>query len=346
VTGLYFVLLLLNLGFYWQKKPILAGICWGLASLIKLYTVPGLMAWIVWVIFSKKLAKNHNQWHYLKNFLLSYGLTVAVVMLPFMLISPKQILDYLIFHQFNQTVGISKLKIFNFFLSKDLILILASLSGIILTRNLLIGSAVLFWLIFYLVFKDLYYVYLGVFAPWLTAGFLQLLTWLKNQWPQNQLGQKLGLSLLILTTMFYLAIWPHQTTRLEGRFTQAKQAADYIQQLEKNQALYGSHEVAPLMALMANKKLYNNHIDTNAQLFSSGALDKQAISKQAVENGVYLLTKVVNIPQNTNVDAGYQNYFDQKLFKKYCQRLKIIEGAGYELFDDIAIYDCQHLSEL
>ena len=93
---------------------------------------------------------------------------------------------------------------------------------------------------------------------------------------------------------------------------------------------------------MTNKKLLANHIDTNAQLFASGVLNKQQISQQATQTGVYLLTKVANIPQNPNLDTGYQGYFDQKIFEKKCQRLEIIEGASYELFDDIAIYDCQN----
>ncbi|KUK79118.1 MAG: hypothetical protein XD95_0601 [Microgenomates bacterium 39_7] len=134
----------------------------------------------------------------------------------------------------------------------------------------------------------------------------------------------------------------HNQFRLEGRFPHAPEVAWYISQLEPKLPLYGSHEVAPLIALMTNNNLFDNYIDTNSQIFASGVLDKKEVSQQAAKQGVYLLSKVTNMEINANLDSGYEGYFDSEVFEEACERLTIIDGPKREFFSDVAIYRCQY----
>lgn len=337
LTGLHFVIFFIALAYYFREKPYLSGFFWGLATLIKLYVVPGFLGWIIWLKLSK-------QTKLLQKTIISYVLTGAIFMLPFLIISPWPVIDQIIIHQFNRPAGISKVKIFSFFIMHDLILLIMAGISFFVAKNLKTILPFLGWIIFYLIFKDLYYLYLGVLAFWIILSVYELFIYLKESAQGTWLGSSYQqLSIIIIISILFSQVVGirlyQQTIQPKGLFPQVEAVADFIKQLPQK-PLYGSHEVAPLVALKANRQLFNDHADTNAQLFGSGVLDKEKISAEAAQEGVYLLTKIANIPQNPNLDQGYEGYFDQKIFEKYCQRLEIFDGPDFELFSDIAIYEC------
>jgi hypothetical protein len=167
LTGLHFINLFISLAYLFRKKPVVSGILWALATLIKLYVIPGFLGWMLWLIFSKKL-------NAAKKTAIAYAATGALFMLPFLMMAPQAVINQIIIHQFNRPKGINKLSIFSFFLQHDFILIsLASFSWW-LTKNKKYLLPFLSWLLFYLIFKDLYYLYLGVLAPWLILSLTDL----------------------------------------------------------------------------------------------------------------------------------------------------------------------------
>ncbi len=339
VTGLHIVLLLLNLALLFDKKPFLSGVFWGLASMIKLYTAPGLLIYCGWLLYKK---------HYsaLIRLLIGFALTCLLIVLPFLMLAPVQLIEQILLHQFNRPPGISKLRVFTFFFVNDLMLIILGVAGFIFSNKELVKKVFLFflaWLIFYLVFKDLYYVYLGILAPWLTIGVIGLFEFIVIKWRQDGLGKKISISLILLLFFSHLPAlnYYYQNIRLDGLFIQADEVAQYINSLEPGVPLYGSHEVAPLIALMTDRELFNQYADTNAQVFGSGALDIKQVSKEAMEEGVFLLTKIANLEINQQIDSGFEGYFDREIFDQYCQRLEIIDGSKREVFTDVGVYWCR-----
>ncbi len=337
VSGLHFVTLFISLAYYWRKKPLLSGFFWGLATLIKLYVIPGFIGWIIWLLISKQLKK-------IKLMLLAYILTGAVFMLPFLLIAPKNVIDYIIIHQFNRPEGLNKLTVFSFFLVHDFALLILVAAGWIISKNKKYLLPIAGWVVFYLLFKDLYYMYLAVMAPWIILSGVDLLWHLKTSskidWLQEQFEP---IAYMIITTVFLAQLLGVRSYKKEiqqfGVFAQLPEVAAFIQGLPEK-PLHGSHEVAPLVALKTDRQLFGNHIDTNAQLYGSGVMNRKQISQEAAAKGVYLLTKVANIPQNKNLDQGYEGYFDPEVFNESCRRLKIFNGNGADVFDDVAVYEC------
>ncbi len=338
VTGLHFITLFLALAYRLRKKPIAAGIFWGLATLIKLYVIPGFIAWMIWLAISKK-------WLLLKKTLISYVLTGSIIMLPFLIAALPAVFEQIIIHQFNRPKGLSKLNVFRFFIQHDFLLLLLTAVSLFMIKNLKFILLISSWLLFYLLFKDLYYLYLAVLAPFLVLTIADLLSFIqhqsKNEFIKTQSDKiaiitvfSIILSQLIGINFYKTSIQP------EGIFKQLPAVVEFVSNLPAR-PIYGSHEAAPLIALKTGGDLFNNYIDTNAQIFGSGLLNKQQVSQQAVEEGVYLLTKVADVPQNADVDTGYQGYFDQSIFNEYCRRLEIIHGTDAGLFNDIAVYECQ-----
>lgn len=254
-----------------------------------------------------------------------------------------QVINQIIIHQLSRPSGIPKFNVYYFFIIKDFPLIIPGTIGLIWKKNWQILLLLFSWFGFYLVFNDLYYVYLGVLTPWLTIGLIDFLNKVRAKWLQDNLGYKTSLSIIILISLVHLPalLFYHQNTKLQGRFTQVNEVTQFIINLDEKYPLYGSHEVAPLIALMTNRSLFGNNYDTNAQIYGSGAVDKKQVSLKAVEDGIYLLTKVTNLPINAKLDSGYEGYFDSEIFEEYCQRLTIVDGQQIELFSDIAIYQCQ-----
>lgn len=338
LTGLHFVTLFIALAYYFRKKPYLSGILWAAATLIKLYVIPGFIGWLIWLKVNKQ-TKNFQKT------VMAYITTGAVFMLPFLIIAPQTVIDHIIIHQFNRPSGLSKLNIFKFFILHDLNLLFLGGLTLFITKKIKFFLPIISWLIFYVIFKDLYYLYLGVLGFWLTLTVYQLLLYLQKLKPDSWLASNhQQLSIMVIISLFFsqaIGVFLYrQSIQQQGIFFQIEEVAHYIQNLPQK-PLYGSHEVAPIVALKTDQKLFNNYIDTNAQLFGSGVKDRHKISLEAVESGVYLLVKVANIPENSNLNQGYSGYFEPEIFDQYCERLVIIDGAKLELFTDIGIYHCK-----
>ncbi len=344
VTGLHFVNLFVVLAVIFKKKPLASGFLWALATSTKLYVIPGFIGWFLWLLMND--GKKNKQ--LLIKTAASYIVTGLVSILPFLLIAPQKVVNYLLVHQFNRPPGINKLRIFSFFLIHDITLITATLTTFIVQLKIKhkISSLlpIFLWLSFFIIFQDLYYLYLAVMAPWMLLTFIDLLTIIKQsslafiQQHSQQLSTMIMLAVFLAQIVAVLAY--RNSIQSQGMFEQLPTVADYVTRLDPK-PLFGSHEVAPLVALKSNLSLFDNHIDTNAQLFDSGVINKQKISQQAAQKGVYLLVKVANIAENKNVDQGYEKYFSQETFKQACQQLAIFDGNDSELFDDVAIYNCQ-----
>ncbi|MEA2056770.1 MAG: hypothetical protein U9O78_03650 [Patescibacteria group bacterium] len=337
VSGLHFVNLFILLALLTtKKKPILSGIFWAMASLIKLYVIPGLFGWLLYQFFiNKDLGET-------KKIIIGYMGTIGTALLPFLILSFEKVISQIIIHQFNRPAGLDKTHVLSFFLKKDWLVLSISTVGLFFSKKWKIILPYICWLLFFLIFKDLYYLYLGVLAPWISWSIFELFGLLKKKWKKQDLGKNLSiitLVFLLLNSILTINHY-HQEFRLRDIISQIEEVVTFIKKQKPNYPLYGKHESTPLIALLADKKLFNNHIDTNAQLFSSGVLNKDTISQQAVENGIYFINQVANIPQNTNIDAGYEELFNEKLFEKYCQRLQIFDGSGRQLFTDLAVYRC------
>lgn len=345
VTGLHFVNLFVVLALIFgqekiePKKLILSGIFWSLASLIKLYVIPGFLGWLVYqLLFSAQKQKLKK----LKLILVGYISTSILIMLPFLLISFNQVVDYILIHQLNRPAGLNKGHVLFFFVTKDWLLLSLSLVGLVVSKKWKIILPTVFWLAFFIIFKDLYYLYLGVLAPWLSWSVFELLAQIEARWQQQNLGQNLAYIILVFIFLNSTLVINnyHQGFRKRNLFPQARKVAEFISNQQPQLPIYGKHESTPLVALLANKKLFDNQIDTNTQLFASQALDKDEISQQAAEQGIYLITQVADIPQNKQVDSGHLKIFNDDIFQKSCQRLQIFKGNNQELINDIAVYRC------
>jgi hypothetical protein len=281
---------------------------------------------------------SHRQ-HFLK--ILGGSLLALILALgPLAIIAFPEMLDCLLIHHLNRPGGLDKAEIFWFFIRREWWLILLGLGGLALNRKNELVPPLVFVFAFLLFFKDLYYTYLGVLVPFLLIfGFLLLerLTSARRVCSLDLLIVVFifGAASLILSSNAY-----GQIVFSHGRFLNASEIADFIAAQPEPFLLYGSHEVAPLVALFSERDLFGPHIDTNPQVFASGAANLEKVSREASRAGVFLLARITDLPEYGVTNQGFQGFFSQPVFDDSCQEVKAFPSTAQESDNYIKVFKC------
>ena len=146
-------------------------------------------------------------------------------------------------------------------------------------------------------------------------------------------------AVLFLIFLFFTFLDYQNNFKPQGLFVNSAEVGDYVRNLPEDFDLYGSHELAPLVALQAGRELFDNRIDTNTQAFASGAQNLEDVSLRAVQKGVYLVARIQDYPEYGIKDYGYSGYFSESMFNKFCSRLKDFPVAYSN--EKVVIYECK-----
>lgn len=317
---------------FWQKNRFLvAGVLLAAACLVKAYMAAAVLGMLAWLVFKKR---------YSLIFQLAIGgfVITNLVVGPFLLLTGEAMLTDTLWHHLNRPAGLDKIEVMTFLLKREWFWLLVAGAGLFYFRGHHLAWAGVAQLGFFIVFQDVYYAYLGSVMPYLI--FFSMLIggslWQvgvgqqKNQSSAvggssltEQNSQRLVLMSLILAGAFIMksVFYYQQRIRPQNTFYQAELVFETVANLDKNWALYGSHEVTPMIALASNRTLWQNYIDTNTQTFASGAQDIEWVSSQAVQDGIYLVTQGLTHPLTDEVVAVYDGYFDKDVFEEACNEL-------------------------
>ncbi len=320
--------------FLWEKNcPLASGIIWSLAFLSKLYALPALAAFVIFAAWRSDRDK-------LTKLALGTLITTAAIMGPFLIMSFGKILDYLVLHQFNRPAGLDRKTVFGFLIKKEWLLLFLGGVGITVSKNK--KAALLFVALatFLLIFKDIYYNYFGVLMPYLIILSMEII---ESGYIKIKESPGVATVAILMLSLFYVNTFADYYRNFfnKSQFLNLTEIAVYIKTLPPDTPLYGSHEFVPLVALESDRKIFNNYIDTNTQVFSTGTIDLEAVSHGAVSKGVFMLAKITDLPQLGIKDQGFQGYFSNTVFKKFCRREKTFVSTSGETDNLIAIYYCR-----
>lgn len=333
VTGVQLVnfFSLAGIYFFQQDRFKTSGFFWGLAVLSKLYAVFLLAGFLAALVFQKKF-------HPI--FWLSLGGILAgiIFLAPFFWMAPQAAFDALITHHFHRPSGGNKWAVWIFFLKKEWLGLGLIIISAVKFRRPLFFLPPFFLLVFLLFFQDLYYTYFAALIPWLVLSAIALVgDWFSNPKTKDFLPV-LGIVWLILALF---GAKQYQTRHLPlGQFSNSRPIADFIRSKDDSRPLYGSHEVAPLVALLAQRKLLGNYIDTNPQTFGSQIHDKEKISAEVVEKKAYLIARIARREEYGPEDVGTEGYLNWKKIKDRCPQAAQFPSSSQEWDNLIVVYDC------
>mgnify|MGYP001566575500 CR=1 FL=1 len=332
VTGaeIMIFLMLMALLFDQNKKHYWSGVFWALACLCKLYAGPALLGFLFYKLISKEFLP-------IRNIILG-GLGASIlILLPFFILAPHQALNDLIIHHLHRPLGIDKLRIFGVFFSFEWLMVISAIAGIFIAKNKIWAYPLLFSVIFFLLYRDLYYMYLHLLMPFiaiLAVEFLEFLNKKKEEFSWSLIA--FFIFVASYSIYGYVNIYAPQ-----GIFREPQEIAEALKNAPENLPAYGSIEMAPLVALMSGKKIFDNVMDTSVQNFASGGQNLSLISEKAAKSGVYLVTRVANYPEQNIKDTGFEGYFDKKVFDSSCALYKSFDRISPDdPLNQVAIYKC------
>lgn len=332
LTGVHITNSLILLGIFFRDRPMAAGFSWGLALTTKLYSIPSLTGQIFELLLEKRLKQA------LALILIS-AVVASLVVVPFIIQAPEKSFQQLIIHHLDRTTGIPSISIWTYFLQREWFLIAFGLLGVILWKKLRFTLSFLFTFLFLLIFHDLYYAYLDLLLPFLVFFTLAGLTTLRliptlspHVFPV--FFTLLGFSLVISGGYYFNVVIK------EGVFLSFKRVVEEVSQLEKK-PLYGSHELVPQIALALDWPILDHISETNAQAFTSGALDLEGTSLHVATSDAYLIARVADYPELGVTDQGFEGYFSRRVFDERCRRLQLIPDDPAQTLNAIGIYECR-----
>lgn len=314
--------------FFDKRKFFWSGIFFGLAGLTKLYGIlPAVFLPLLLLREPKNLTK------FIGGILLSFG----VPNLIFLALIGRDYLDLIFFKHFAKVAGIQKSKIFTFFFAQDFwLLLLAPL--ILFTKNFKKITAPLLALaalaIFYALFADIYYLYLKIALALfiLTLGFL-----LTEKLRKVTVEKVTSLVLLLIFLNAFFAI----ANYFSGQKDLARidnLAAMVAAVRESDRPLFGDFEITPLVALLADKNIFHNYVDTNSKLVGLGVLNPQKIATEiSAAGGATVLTKNFI---DTEIH-GLENLLPEKFFAENCTRQATFPITSDYEDNAILVWSCE-----
>lgn len=267
--------------------------------------------------------------------LMGFFISISICILPVIILTPKNFIQDVFQYSLFRSQGVNKINLFIFFISHDLILAcLFIYSFLNYKKNLLLFFIILFSALTVLFYKDVYYLYLNMMVPFLTLSFMDLVQILTRK-KTAAIGIFIGAgTCLLIGTVVYVNRYAslQKITNID----------DYIEviQKEKPRYLYGTMEITPALAYLANIPLLNNIVDTNENLFNSHKLNATILTKQAINSKTIIVSKGVFYPAENIINPLMTSAIDSSQVKEYCSQLQRYPITSEGVINAIFLFKC------
>ncbi|HMB17561.1 MAG TPA: hypothetical protein VKO61_01475 [Candidatus Paceibacterota bacterium] len=310
VISLYFVV---N-----KKKPLWGGVFSALALLTRLYVAPAILGLLIYLLLKDR-----------KNFLrfsLSLGLIFVSINLVLLGFFGADYFESVYRYHLLKSEGLSKTKVLTFFVNWDLILLILAGGVLFLKRKkevLLPSLVILTTALFFITYSDIYYLYLVLLIPALSllAGWT---IYRSSQYFFTRNSNVFKLCFVFLLTALLIFVFSYNTAfyikdhASVANITFLDDISKEIEEGSKPEArVYGSFDIAPLVALESNRRIAGNFIDTNRKTFLTGMYDVHKRT-QALEGKVkfVILRATVN---NQGQVIKMDNIIEKSFLDKKCK---------------------------
>ena len=307
--------LVIGVHFLLRKNYILAGIFFGLAGITRLLTlIP------IFVILIMVLVSNEKRFFKLSStFLIIFLLFNSIFLLFFGSDYSTPVYKYHLLksfgneENFREYIDIVKL---------NWILFLSFISLIFVKKKQISLFAVIsiVYLIFLMTLKKIFGFYFVVAFPFLAicGGFA-----LVNIYKKIKL--KINWKILILIVLFLVFSWNLASDVLfleKIGFTGFERGKDLIGFVNSrsNTLLFGDDSVVPLLALSTNKRIANDVVDTNNQVFVSGVIDLDSTLSELKGKDVLFLirdrqgiSEFVDVRSYLDINCEFLSGFNDKI---------------------------------
>ena len=314
-TGVFTASLFAVLSYFFlqERKIAISGIFITLSIFTKAYFSPIFISFFAYLLIKKK-------WRSLLKFGMSFAATGLIILLPFLIQAPQELISDIFGFSLTRPIGLSKINIMWFFIAKDLPLFILLLFNIFnIRKNVFFGLISITSIIFFFGYQDIYYLYLNFLAPFLCLSFYELTYFLKN---------KFNLQKLIIPTIVSVFILLNLVTYLSsyrnlGKLENFNKIITTIIS-EKPKFLYGVNDITPALLSITNIPALENVNDAHEYFFTRKVYDKEYLTNKAIKNKTIIITHGADYPEYNIKQDILDNIFIKETIYKKC---KIILGV-------------------
>ncbi|HVZ59113.1 MAG TPA: hypothetical protein VG935_05160 [Patescibacteria group bacterium] len=312
---------------FFQKKYILMGVLTALALLTKAYTLPLLLTYIVILFLENRKA--------LGKFLVAFSTSTFVVLLPSFLFAGKDLWHDVFAYSLTRSQGVSKIGIVWFALQHDFLLVgLLFLAIIMLKRQKTLGIFSLLSLLFFIFYKDIYYLYLNVTLPLICLVLPQAVTQLKKYVSINKFMVPTILLLFISYNLWTYLV--HYTTLQNLPLSSLTTEISTIDP----PVLYGVNGIAPALAFLTRKPLLNSIVDTNDNIFRKGFLNATSLTDSAIAQHALVITEGVYYPEANIKQDILTDIVNSKRLTSQCKLDRRFPFYSEGVINEIVFFRC------
>ena len=330
-TGVFLTCLFIVISYWFFKKEnyFLTGVFTALCLLAKAYALPVLLSYFVYLLIKKRKA--------LLPFITGGALTAGIVLSPTLLFAYKDFLNDVFSYSLTRSQGVDKLSILWVLLLHDFIFIIILFTNMVIIRkNLLFGLFSLFGLLFFILYQDVYYLYLNILLPFLCLSLVVLIPYLQKKLTFHSF--MIPTIVIILTSYNLYSYFSqnfHQLQRLP-------QTMEIVQQINASNpsSLYGINAATPLFAYLTNKLLLNNIVDTNDNLYIKGVLNATLLTKDSIKNHGMIITTGAYYPEAKIKEDILTEVVDRKLMDKHCKLVRRYPFYSEGITNSLNLFQC------
>ncbi|MBI5044898.1 MAG: glycosyltransferase family 39 protein [Candidatus Levybacteria bacterium] len=328
-TGVFLVCLstVLSYLFFQEKKYISSGVFTAFALLSKAYSLPLLISYLCILLIKEREG--------MIKFICGFLSCIAIILLPSLLLAYNDLLKDVFFYSLTRSQGISKLHIFWFAIKHDPLIFLLMFANIFwIKKRLFFGLFSLFSLLFFLFYKDSYYLYLVVMIPILILSFPEIVKDLLARFSinKNLITTIIGVAAIVNIMIFFSGYHSLQNIDIESMTKTINK--------ENPKVLYGVNGITPALALATNKPLLNEIVDTNSNIFRKGYLNADHLTKDLMRNHGFFITEGVSYPELGISQEIYTDIVTTKDIKNNCTLIKKFPFRSEGISNTINFFQC------
>jgi hypothetical protein len=321
--------------FYLEKRYLFMGIFIALALLTKAYFLPIFATYLVILFFDQRGEKNRGGKsekkhstvissvserspgisHFIRNdilrFVVGFTITIFIILLPSLLLAPHDFIKDVFQYSLTRSQGVSKMNILWFFITHDLLLFASLVYSIIMIRkHLFFGLLSIFSIIFFFLYKDIYYLYLNFLLPFLCLAFANLY---QDITKRIELQKMIIPSIIIIFLIINFFIYMNGYRNLQ-KIENIEVLTQAIEQANP-QSLYGINSLTPVLAYLTDTPLLNGIVDTNPNIYRKGYLNATKMTAVALKDRSLFVTQGLSYPEFGVEQPVTDEIFDTKIMK-------------------------------
>ncbi|MEK7450540.1 MAG: glycosyltransferase 87 family protein [Patescibacteria group bacterium] len=330
-TGVFTASLFAVLGFllFQRNKFFISGVFIALALLTKAYFIS------IPLSFFTILLVNKN-WKKLFQFGIGFSIALAIILIPSLIIAPKQFFHDIFGFSLIRPAGISKIEVGWFFITKDFALFVLLIFNLLNFKKNKFFAAISFWgLAFFFYYQDIYYLYLNFIIPFLCLSLYEFFEFSKN---------KFGIQKLVIPTIVFIFLTFNLYTYISS-YKNLQKVNDVNKILavikkEKPEFLYGVNDITPALLILTRTSPLDNIRDAHEYFFTKGLYDKEVLTNDAISSKTIVIAHGANYPEANVKQDILDGIFNKEKIYQACKVLLSVPVQAEGIANRINFFKC------